>query len=153
MGKLTSIDDEGNLTWHCTSQPHALAAPCNALNMAHISHEAIQFAGFAASAVSLPPCPVCGARPFLKVVFTEEELAAPNMLVVFSEYEEARLAELNRLKQSRGLDDTQAKEQAQLLWKQQQQGPTSSRAVAERHMQLAAQMSKIGKTPHAGGAP
>jgi len=67
---LQSIDAAGNLTWSCHN------AECAQLS-ANVSHELV--AHVQADVVSLPPCP-CGAQTFLKVRFSDAELAAPNMV-------------------------------------------------------------------------
>lgn len=93
---LQTLTDDGHMTYACYSG-------CG-IQSAHVSE--VHYAAFPGAPehmhlAVLPPCPTCGSRVFLKIHFTEMELAAPNMIhPVTGE-------------------------------------PTPSRAVAERHMQLA----------------
>jgi hypothetical protein len=60
---LHTLTDSGHMAWTC---------PCGDERMAHISHDAIQHTD--ATMIALPPCD-CGKQTFLKVNFTDEELA------------------------------------------------------------------------------
>ena len=64
---LQSFTEDGNLGWFC---PH-----CHISNIAHISHDAVGYPP-GSNMVALPRCE-CGTQTFLKVDFTEQELAPP----------------------------------------------------------------------------
>lgn len=72
---LQTLTDDGHMTYACHNG-------CG-IQSAHVSE--MEWAAFPGAPehmrlVALPPCPNCGARLFLKVSFTEEELRAPNMI-------------------------------------------------------------------------
>lgn len=64
--------DTGHIHWKCAGRQ----GNCQKSNIAHVSHEAIVW--LEPGLVALPPCS-CGARCFVKVDFTDEELRADNM--------------------------------------------------------------------------
>jgi hypothetical protein len=73
---LEALTEEGHLLWTCHG--------CQTRHTVHHSHEAVQVHHVTGRplhhrVVGLPPCE-CGTRAFLKVDFTPQELAAPNMV-------------------------------------------------------------------------
>ncbi len=93
---LHFVNDAGHIAWHCQT-PHCGYHNCAAWHpahvcahhstariegrtlTAHISHDDVRWVS--PDVVALPPCPNCGATMFIKVHFTEAELAAPNMMI------------------------------------------------------------------------
>jgi hypothetical protein len=90
---LHTIDDSGTITWHCHNPecrfhncseweafrqcPHHEDKDAQGQSLrTHISHEEVQWID--CDLVALPRC-TCGSRTFVKVAFTPQELAAPNM--------------------------------------------------------------------------
>lgn len=73
---LEALTEEGHLLWTCHG--------CQTRHTVHHSHEGIVMHHVTGRpvhhrVVGLPPCE-CGTRAFLKVDFTPQELAAPNMI-------------------------------------------------------------------------
>lgn len=66
---IHAIHDDGALHWRCH---HKKCKPLQA----HVSHEDIKFVNH--DLVALPRC-ACGSQTFVKVKFSDEELAADNM--------------------------------------------------------------------------
>lgn len=72
---LHAIHEDGTLHWKCSG----LGMRCQNPITVHLSHEDVQWHEDGAHVV-LPHCPSCGAQTTLKVAFTDDELAAPNMV-------------------------------------------------------------------------
>lgn len=68
---LHTLTDDGHLKWICHH--------CSGKRVAHVSHERVEYANADHTLVALPPCD-CGSRTFLRVAFTEQELAANNII-------------------------------------------------------------------------
>jgi len=64
---LQTLTDDGNMTYACHNG-------CG-VQTAHVSQ--VERIG---KLIALPSCPSCESWTFLKVVFTEEEMRAPNMI-------------------------------------------------------------------------
>lgn len=64
--------ETGHIHWKCLGK----GGQCQKPNTVHVTHTAITW--LEPALVALPPC-ACGARCFVKVEFTEEELQAENM--------------------------------------------------------------------------
>jgi len=79
---LHTITENGDFTWQC-HKPERHKDPRRTKTLtAHISHDTVQYVDH--DLVALPPCPHCAelgihCQTFVKVNFTEEELAASNM--------------------------------------------------------------------------
>jgi hypothetical protein len=70
---LQHISDEGDLHWNCHND-------CPPLKE-HISHDQVEWIPSPTAKdpplVALPPCPGCGSRTFLSVIFSEKDLTPP----------------------------------------------------------------------------
>lgn len=157
---IQSIDEEGNLTWNC---PHIgeKDGPCGQAHTHHISHEAIQWSArspnpASQSMVSLPPCSVCGGQTFLKVVFTDKELKAPNMWIAWTSERAQNLVDFQKSLAEAEPESVHAQlliEQIKLLEaiKAANGLHTNSHAMALRHVELAKQLVASGKVPPVQG--
>lgn len=79
---LHTIHETGDFTWHCHA-PHRHKDPLRTKTLtAHVSHDDVHYVDY--DLVALPECPHClelgiHCRTFIKVKFSDEELAADNM--------------------------------------------------------------------------
>lgn len=153
---IQTIDEAGNIVWHCPHTPDEADGPCGTKHEHHISHEHIQWSGAPGAkeehhTVSLPPCHVCGARTFLKVSFSEKELKAPNMWLPWNGFWEEQLNNLEREYTAGGepVHLQMLAGQIQQLRAMKEAGGihTGSHAMAMRHIELAGQLKASGKHP------
>lgn len=153
---LHHLDESGNLGWHCPHNPEDRGA-CGAHNTAHISHDQVEWIGTPDipehhHSIALPPCSGCGARTFLKVSFTEQELKAPNMWLEWNSWWEERLQQAEQEYKAGGEPthlQTLAAQIQQLRAAKEAGGVhTDSHAMAQRHIELSKQMRTAGKHPN-----
>lgn len=78
LTKVTTTDQQGNAQHHYIEKPRGRVE--GNTHQIHISHDSVIWTD--PSMINLPPCAECGERLGLKVHFTEEELAAPNLMRV-----------------------------------------------------------------------
>lgn len=113
---LKELGNDGHMKWDCPG--------CGRNNVAHVADSGVQYTTLDPNMVALPAC-TCGTQTFLKVAFTDEELATSFnfMEPVFND--------------SGVIVDRK---------------PTPSLAAANRHKTLATQMQAAGKS-HQTSAP
>lgn len=152
---IYSIDEEGNLVWHCPHVAEEADGPCKTRHEHHISHEHIQWSGSMDGhhMVSLPPCSGCGVQTFLKVHFSEKELKAPNMWLEWNGFWEERLQQAEqeyKAEQGGAVHLQMLAQQIQQLRTAKEAGGvhTDSHAMAMRHQELASQLKASGKVPN-----
>lgn len=122
---------------------------------AHISHDAISWLpsgipGLPSTMIALPQCDAddCSRQLFVKAIFTDEELSAPNMAI--PEYEECREQVVDRDNETLRL--ALAKHGIEIpqvvhLVKQRRVVGEHQHPMVPRHQALAEQLKAIGKHP------
>lgn len=76
--KTTSINAQGDAVHHYIEKPRGRVQ--GNTHQIHVSHDSVVWTD--PTMINLPACEECGERMGLKVHFTEEELAAPNLTIV-----------------------------------------------------------------------
>jgi hypothetical protein len=169
---LLHITPDGDAVWHCAGRDcehHNCADPLDNHGTpigcehhkhlpveqrpagtpltAHMSHEDVQWTR-GGIMIALPECGCCGTQLFAKCVFTDEELAAPNLTIPeYEEYQESVVDKdeerlrLALLKHGIEID------QVVHIVKQRRVVGSHPHPMVARHQELARQLIAAGKVP------
>jgi hypothetical protein len=141
------LDDHGTPIG-CTHHRHLETdqRPAGTPLTAHISHEDIAWTA-CGTMIALPQCG-CGTQMFIKAIFTDEELSAPNMIIPeYEEYQEQVVDKDNEtLRLALAKHGIEIPQVVHLVKQRRVVGEHRHPMVA-RHQELARQLIAMGKKP------